>query len=57
MEYRNNTGGDLVSDKVQIDLNILGALMLNRIGREIDNTYVVTVDERDLLNGLVKLLE
>jgi hypothetical protein len=57
MEYRNNTDGDLVSDKVQIDLNMLGALMLNRIGREIDNTYVVAVDERDLLNGLVKLLE
>jgi hypothetical protein len=57
MEYRNNTGGDLVSDKVQIDLNMFGALMLNRIGREIDNTYVVAVDECDLLNGLVKLLE
>jgi hypothetical protein len=33
-----------VSDEMQIDLNVLGALMLNRIGGKIDNTGVVTVD-------------
>jgi hypothetical protein len=57
MEYMNSTGGNLVSDEMQIDLNMLGVLMLNWIGEKIDNTDIVTVDERDLLNRLVKLLE
>jgi hypothetical protein len=57
MEYMNSTGGNLVSDEMQIDLNMLGVLMLNWIGGKIDNTDIVTVDERDLLNRLVKLLE
>jgi hypothetical protein len=48
---------DFVSDKMQVDLNMFRALMLNWIGREIDNTYVIAVYERCLLNGLVKLLE
>jgi hypothetical protein len=46
-----------VSDEMQIDLNVLGALMLNRIGGKIDNTGVVTVDQCGLLNSLLKLLE
>jgi hypothetical protein len=57
MECMNSTGGNLVSDEMQIDLNMLGVLMLNWIGGKIDNTDIVTVDERDLLNRLVKLLE
>jgi hypothetical protein len=57
MEYMNSTGGNLVSDEMQIDLNMLGVLMLNWIGEKIDNTDIVTVDERDLLNRLVKRLE
>jgi hypothetical protein len=35
---------------MQINLNVLGALMLNRIGGKIDITDVITVDECDLLN-------
>ena len=57
MEDTNSLGCDFVPDKMQVDLNIFRALILNRIGREIDNTYVVTVYERGLLNGLVKFLE
>jgi hypothetical protein len=57
MEYTNSVGGNLVSDKMQINLNMLGALMLNQIGGKIDITDVATVDERGLLNRLVKLLE
>jgi hypothetical protein len=57
MEYTNSVGGNLVSDKMQINLNMLGALMLNQIGGKIDITDVATVDERGLLNRLVKLLK
>jgi hypothetical protein len=57
MEDTNSPGCDFVPDKMQVDLNMFHALMLNRIGREIDSTYVVTVYERGLLNGLVKFLE
>jgi hypothetical protein len=57
MEDTNSPGCDFVPDKMQVDLNMFRALMLNRIGREIDSTYVVTVYERGLLNGLVKFLE
>jgi hypothetical protein len=57
MEYMNGIGCDLVPFKMQVDLNMFVALMLNQIGREIDITYVITVDKRGLLNGLVKLLE
>jgi nucleoside-triphosphatase THEP1 len=57
MEYMNSADSNLVSDEIQIDLNMLGALMLNRIGRKIDSTDVVAVDECGLLNGVVKLLE
>jgi hypothetical protein len=57
MEYTNSVGDNLVLDKMQINLNMLGALMLNQIGGKIDITDVATVDERDLLNRLVKLLE
>jgi hypothetical protein len=53
----NRAGGNLVLDKMQIDLNMLGVLMLNQIGGKIDITEVVTVDERGLLNRFVMLLE
>jgi hypothetical protein len=54
MEDMNDSGCDFVPDKMQVDLNMFRALMLNQIGREIDNTYVVAVYECVLLNGLVK---
>jgi ABC-type uncharacterized transport system ATPase subunit len=34
-----------VTDEVQIDLDVLGALMLDRILQEINNTYIVTINE------------
>jgi hypothetical protein len=57
MEDTNNPDCDFVPDKMQVDLNMFRSLMLNQIGREIDNTYVITVYGRGLLNGLVKFLE
>jgi hypothetical protein len=35
----------LLTDKVEINLNMLSALMLNRVGGEIDSTDVVAVDQ------------
>jgi hypothetical protein len=32
-------------DKVKINLNMFGVLVLNRIGREIDNADVVAIDQ------------
>jgi hypothetical protein len=57
MEDTNNPDCDFVPDKMQVDLNMFRSLMLNQIGREIDNIYVITVYGRGLLNGLVKFLE
>jgi hypothetical protein len=57
MEYTNSVDDNLVSDKMQTNLNMLGVLMLSQIGVKLDNTDVVTVDKHRLLNRLVKLLK
>jgi hypothetical protein len=57
MEDMNSSYSNFVSGEVQVDLNVFSALVLNRIGREIDGTDVVTIYKCCLLNGLVKFLE
>jgi hypothetical protein len=42
---------------VDIDLDMLGALMLNGVGREVDGADVVTVDESGLRQWGIELLE
>jgi hypothetical protein len=42
---------------VQVDLHVLRALTLHRIGGEIDRADVVTVDEGGALEGAIELLE
>jgi hypothetical protein len=44
MEDADLADGDLLSNKVEINLHMLGVLMLNGVGGEIDNVDVVTVD-------------
>lgn len=44
-------------DKVKIDLDVLGALMLHWIRREIQCTDVVIVNESRTLDGDMQLLE
>jgi hypothetical protein len=46
MEDADLTDGDLFSDKVKINLHMLGALVLNEVVGEVHGTYVVAVDER-----------
>jgi hypothetical protein len=45
MEDADLTDGNLVSDKMKINLHMLRALMLNGVGGEVHDADVVTVDE------------
>jgi hypothetical protein len=44
MQNPNLTEGDTLPNKVEINLNVLHALMLDQIGGEVDNTDVVTIN-------------
>jgi hypothetical protein len=37
--------GNALADKVKINLNMLGALVLNGVGGEVDGANVVVVDQ------------
>jgi hypothetical protein len=43
----NILDGNALTDKVKINLNMLGAQVLNRVGEEVDDTDVVTIDQSD----------
>ncbi len=45
VEDTNGPDGNVFADKVKINLNMLGALMLNKVGGEVDGADVITVDE------------
>jgi hypothetical protein len=45
MEDADLANVNLLSDKMKINLHMLGALMLNRVGREVHGTDVVIVDK------------
>jgi hypothetical protein len=45
MEYADLTDGDSLLDKIKINLHMFGALMLNRVDREVHSADVVAVDE------------
>ena len=57
MQDADFTDGDFVSNKVQVDLNVLCALMRDRIGRHVDGTHVVTVYEGGASQKRVQLQE
>jgi hypothetical protein len=48
---------DLLSDEVNIQLNMLRATMMNWIGRHVNRTDVVAVDDSGGGDRLVELLE
>jgi hypothetical protein len=48
VEDTNVPDGNVLADKVKINLNILGALVLNEVGGEVDGADVVTVDQSGL---------
>jgi len=39
------TNGNPLPDEVEVNLNMLGALMLNRIGGHVDDADVVTIHQ------------
>jgi hypothetical protein len=45
MKDTDLTDGDLLSDKMKINLHMLCALMLNRVGGEVHDADVVMVDK------------
>ena len=45
MKHTNSTNSNAFSDEVEVDFHVLGALMLNGVGGEVDGADVVAVDE------------
>jgi hypothetical protein len=55
MEDTNVPDGNTLADKVKINLNMLGALVLNGVGGEVDGADVVAVDQSGPRQGAVQL--
>jgi hypothetical protein len=55
VKYPDVADGHTVADEVQIDLHMLGPLVLHGVGGEVDRADVVAVDERAPGEGAVKL--
>jgi hypothetical protein len=48
VENTNISDGNSPTDKVEIDLSMLGALMLDEVDGVVDHTYVVAIDQGGL---------
>ena len=57
MKNSKITNGNPLPDEVEINLNMLGSLMLNRVGGHVDNTDVVTVHQCSAAKRGVELQE
>lgn len=57
MKYPNMHSRHCFADEVNIQLDVLDSLMLNRIALEIHYTGVITIHKSDLVNGTMKLQE
>jgi hypothetical protein len=55
MEDTNVPDGNVLADKVKINLNMLGALVLHGVGGEVDGADVVAVDQSGPRQGAVQL--
>jgi hypothetical protein len=55
VEDANIFNGDMLADEVEVNFNMLGALMLDGFGGEVDRTDVVTVDQGVPQPGAVQL--
>jgi len=49
------TSSNVLSDEEKINLNVLGALMMNGVGGHVDNADVVAVDQRSMLRWSMEL--
>jgi hypothetical protein len=57
MKNTDFSQGDLLVDEVDVNLNMLRSSMMNMIGCHIDNTNIVTINERSLGEGNMKLVQ
>jgi hypothetical protein len=57
MQDMNITDGHTFPHKVEVDLDMLRALVLNGVGGEVDSADVVAVDEGALCQRSVELLK
>ena len=57
MRNADFTEGDSFSDEVQVDLDMLSSLMLNRVGGEVDSTDIITIDQCCSTKRTAKLLQ
>jgi hypothetical protein len=57
MKNSNMTEGNLFSNKMEVDLNVLRPLMLHRITGEIDSTDVVAIDQSSMARRALELKE
>ena len=57
MENPNISDSNPVTNKVEVDLHMLRALVLNRVGGEVHDADVVAVDERALGERAVELTQ
>jgi hypothetical protein len=55
VEDTNVPDGNALTDKVKINLNMLDALVLNGVGREVDGADVVAVEQSGPRQGVVQL--
>jgi hypothetical protein len=53
VEHTKVPDGNALMDKVKNDLNMLGALVLNGVGGEVDDADVVAVDQSGSRQGAV----
>lgn len=54
VKYSDLSEFDVFPDKVDVYFHVFCPLMLDRIGREIDRTYIIAVDYGCSLNGAAK---
>ena len=57
MKNTDSTYGNLFPDEVKVDFHVLGALMLNGVGGEVDGADIVAVDEAGRVQRMMEFLE
>ena len=57
MKDMNITSGNPLANEVEVDLDVLGALMLNGVGGHVHRADVVTIDQDGSTERSVKFLE
>jgi hypothetical protein len=57
MKYTDSTNSNTFPDEMEVDLHMFGALMLHRVGGEVDGAHIVAVDEAGLVKRMMEFLE